>query len=364
MAGTSLAIISIKINTLETVKNLKQVLGIKYPIMQGAMLGVSTPQLAAAVSNQGGLGSLAAGGLSAEETRQLIRETQKLTDRSFAVNVFATIPAMSDDTVVLLKMQAFLKKFCRRNRIPYFKSPPPATFHSYREQTAVIISEDVDIVSFTFGVLDDNSITSLKDHGIRLIGTATCVEEAKLLEQKGVDVVVAQGIEAGWHRGSFLGQDVPLIGGMSLIPLVTDAVKIPVLAAGGISDRRSYKAALILGASGVVAGSLFIPANESAVSELYKNSLQAIPETAPVLTKAFSGKWGRAIKNDFIVEIEKSGLTIPTFCEQLGLTYPIRSFGATHQRADLLPMWAGQSAAKAQRGDAAAIMMALLQDPA
>jgi len=329
--------------------------------MQAAMLGVSTPGMAAAISNQGGLGSIAAGNMSDENTLKLIKETKKLTNRPFAVNLFVNEITPAAHTEEFYSMQSFLKKYCEENKIPYEPDDVPTAGNNfYKDQIAVLVEENIEIVSFTFGVLDDQSISALKSNGTKLIGTATSVNEARLLQDKGIDVVIAQSMEAGGHSGSFLNDNKPHTDAISLIPMVTAAISIPVLAAGGITDQRSLKAAIALGASGIVAGSIFIPSHESMASELYKSSIQTLPEHHTVLSKAFTGKWSRAIKNDFISAIENSELSIPSFQEQLQLTEQIRTFAINNQRADLMPIWVGQSSSTYPEGAAADIMMFLL----
>lgn len=331
--------------------------------MQAAMLGISTPQLAAAIANKGGLGSVAAGNMSPENTLELIRETKKLTSRPFAVNLFVNEVLPTEHTAEFHHMQSFLLKYCKKHNIPYdINDTPTARNNSYKEQIEVLIKENIKIVSFTFGVLDDQSLSALKNSGTKLIGTATSATEAKLLEDKGIDLVIAQGMEAGGHSGSFLNSDKPRTDLHTLISAVTHAVSIPVLAAGGITDAKTFNAAIVLGASGVAAGSIFISSHESMANELYKRNIQSPPLQRTVLSKAFTGKWSRVTKNDFITAIEDSGLVIPGFMEQLQLTEQVRTFANKNQRADLMPIWVGQSSSKYPKGAAANIMMDLLAD--
>jgi nitronate monooxygenase len=345
---------------LTRAKRLQQLLGINYPLVQAAMLGVSTPEMAASISARGGLGSVAAGGLSAGQTHELLVNTRRLTGKPFAVNLFADQGPAAVSGPAFLAMQQFLKKFCQHRCIPYPDCITAAVPVSYHEQLETVIRQKIAVLSFTFGLLDQQSISGLKSHGIRLIGTASCLKEAQLLAQSGVDVVIAQGIEAGGHRASFLKGELPLIATHSLVTQIVDSLSTPVLAAGGIADHCSFKAAMSLSASGVVAGSAFLTAHESAASSLYKNKVQAMSRHDTVLTKAFSGKWARAIKNEFITELEKSGLATAGFAGQLALTCPIRQFAAEHQMAHLLPLWAGQSAYLAKTAGAAEIMMSIL----
>lgn len=340
-----------------------KLLNITYPIVQGAMLGVSTPAMTAAVSNSGGLGSLAAGGLSAEKTAELIRETKQLTSRPFAVNLFANPIPENIDAQRFNQMQSFLKDLLEKNNIP-FEQKEAASLkpNSYLDQIDVLIRGKVGIVSFTFGLLNEESISKLKQEGIILIGTATCVQEAMLLRENGIDAVTAQGIEAGGHRGSFLDQDVPQIGSMSLIPLIADAVDIPVLAAGGIADGRAFRAAMALGASGVQAGSIFIPSSESIASDVYKQAVMQAADVDTKLTKAFTGRWARGIKNKFMAEFEGSGLQTPDYTTQASLTASMRAYATKHDQKDFISMWAGQSSSKAVRGTTAEIFMKLVND--
>jgi nitronate monooxygenase len=342
---------------------LSKLLNIKYPVVQGAMLGVSTPAMAAAVSNSGGLGSLAVGGLSPEKTAELIRETKQLTNRPFAVNLFANPIPENIDAARFNQMQNFLKDLLEKNNIPFERKEAISLRpNSYIDQIDVLIREKVNIVSFTFGLLNEESISKLKHAGILLIGTATCVQEAVLLYKNGIDIITAQGIEAGGHRGSFLDQDVPQIGSMSLIPLIADAVDIPILAAGGIADGRAFRAAMALGASGVQIGSIFIPSTESIASNVYKQAVMQAADVDTTLTKAFTGRWARGIKNKFMAEFEKSGLETPDYTAQVSLTGSMRSYATQHDQKDFISMWAGQSSSKAVRGTTTEIFMKLVND--
>lgn len=342
---------------------LLKLLKIKYPIIQGPMLGVSTPAMAAAVSDHGGLGSLAVGGLSPEKTLELIKETKQLTDKPFAVNLFAHDVPDQPDLTHFSAMQNFLKEFSLRNNIPYQQiQPADLKFYSYSDQIEILIKEKIQVVSFTFGVLNTESIHALKNAGITLIGTATCIAEAVLISKLGIDAVTAQGIEAGGHRGSFLTRDLPQIGSISLILSIVNAVAIPVLAAGGIADGKAFRAALELGAAGVQAGSIFIPAAESIACEAYKEAVLSAADTDTELTKAFSGRWARGIKNKFMEETKKAGLETPHYTVQNLLASQMRAYGVKHNQKDYISMWAGQSSSKAVRGTTAEILKRLIDD--
>lgn len=348
---------------------LTQLLGIQYPIIQAPMLGVTSPEMVAAIANLGGLGSLPVGGLSPEKTLELIKKTKSLTDRPFAVNLFAhDIPVI--DISAAEKMAAYLQRLSAEQHFDcVIPSVESLKFFSYTEQIQILLDEQIPIVSFTFGVLADEIIAQFKARGVVLIGTATCVKEAVFLEQKGIDAITAQGIEAGGHRGTFLtsaNQLIPQVGSMSLIPQIVDHVAVPVLASGGIGDGRTIKAAFMLGAEAVQIGSAFIASMESLAISSYKDSLQNAQDTDSVLTRTFSGRWARGLSNPFIenmdAEIVRTGLSIPQYPIQNSLTTTLRSAAQKQNNAQMTNLWAGQSAAShAQMRSSAEIFNHLIQ---
>lgn len=336
---------------------------INYPVIQAPMLGITTPEMVAAVSNAGGLGSLPVGGLSADQTRTLIRAVKEQTNKPFAVNLFAHSNPVYIDPLAFSAMQQFLTIFAAANDIAYVPPvPEQLSFHTYHEQVEVLLSEKIQVVSFTFGIPEDEHIATLKNRGARLIGTATCVEEALLLDNKYVDVITAQGAEAGGHRGTFITDGPPpMIGTMSLVPQIVDAIRRPVLAAGGISDGSTMMAALMLGAQGVQIGSAFLVCNESTAANAHKHRIQNASASEAILTRNMSGRWARGIENKLIHAISESGLTPLPYPIQQSLTASIRSFAQQNDLADFTTMWAGQSASKAVRKSAAAIFQTLLE---
>ncbi|MGH7884670.1 MAG: NAD(P)H-dependent flavin oxidoreductase, partial [Thermodesulfobacteriota bacterium] len=275
---------------------------ISYPIIQAPMAGgPTTPELIAAVSNNGGLGSLGAGYLTPQKLREEIKKTKELTDKPISVNIF--VPEFpSDDTDQKEKIIELLKPY--REELGLSEVPEiSALQQSFDEQLNVIIEEGINILSFTFGIPLDDWIKRLKDENMILIGTATTVDEAIELENKGVDVVVAQGSESGGHRGTFKGKfENSLVGTIALVPQVVDNVSIPVIAAGGIMDARGIVASLVLGASGVQMGSAFLTCNESGAHDLHKKAILESKESDTVITKVFSGKMARGIRNKFVDE--------------------------------------------------------------
>jgi len=344
-------------------RSIAKMLNLKYPIIQAAMLGVTTPEMVAAVSNSSCLGSLPLGGLSMKKATELVRAVKSLTKKPLAVNLFVTDKASHFENDVYKQMQELVRKVHYANNIPFeFNSPSNLKFNHYSELIPLLISEHVPVVSFTFGILDNYAINNLKSHGIKIIGTATSLQEAKLLEEAGVDAITAQGVEAGGHRGSFLEPDEPpQIGLFSLIPQVCAAVKVPVIAAGGICDRNTVEAAFILGAEAVQIGTLFIPADESAANDAYKIAVLSSKDSDTKLTRAFTGRWARGIKNGFMDIVDRSGLRIPCYNYQNYLTSSMRNFAKQNNNQELMSLWAGQSAGKSRRASTKDIIYQLIQ---
>ncbi|MGB8956287.1 MAG: nitronate monooxygenase, partial [Tumebacillaceae bacterium] len=268
-------------------------LGLRYPIIQAGMAGGSTtPQLVAAVSNAGGLGQLGAGYMTPQAIREAIQEIRRLTDRPFAVNLFVNeIPEANAAEVE--KVQGLMRKYREELNLP---EPAPLTKYGerYQEQLQVILEERVALFSFTFGMPTAAEMEELRSAGILTCGTATTVAEAVALEAHGVDLICGQGHEAGGHRGTFrLEAERSLVGTMALIPQIVDAVKVPVIAAGGIMDGRGVAAALMLGAGAAQLGTAFLTVEESGAHAVYKKAILESTDDSTSLTQAFSGRHAR-----------------------------------------------------------------------
>ncbi len=337
-----------------------ELLHIQYPLIQAPMAGgVTTPKLVAAVSNSGGLGSLGAGYMSKEQMKEAVREIRSLTDKPFAVNLF--IPEPESAPEIKDEMMAVLDGYRRELGLPpgidasKFAEP-------FAEQLEAVLEEKVPVFSFTFGIPARETIRALKQQGITVIGTATTVREAVKLEESGVDLIVGQGSEAGGHRGTFLGpyQDA-LVGTMALIPQMVDHVQVPVIAAGGIMDGRGIAAARILGAEGVQMGSAFLACEESGAHEAYKNAILTSTDDSTVITKAFSGKAARGIKNRFIQEMAEKESILSPYPLQNALTKEIRQAAAKANRAEFMSLWAGQASAMAARKTAGQLVSDLVE---
>ena len=310
--------------------------------------GATTPRLVAAVSNAGALGSYAAAYAQPEEIVTAVAAIRALTDRPFAVNVFAPLPVgdAPDDGAMLKVMTPLYAELGLAP--PSLPERPPLVL---ADQIYTLLDERVPIVSFTFGLIADAAIDKFKERGTYLIGTATTVEEAGILERAHVDAVVAQGSEAGGHRGGD-----GLVGTMALVPQIVDAVRIPVLAAGGIMDGRGIAAARILGASAAQLGAAFLCCEESGLPRSVKDALLRANENDTVVTDAMTGRHGRAVRNRLIETLEDAGVPPLPFAWQSALLGALRRAAVEQGRADLQPLFAGQGLRMLRGGPAAQLV--------
>ncbi|WP_462413327.1 NAD(P)H-dependent flavin oxidoreductase [Neobacillus sp. Marseille-QA0830] len=335
-----------KLNT-----ELCTILGISYPIIQAGMAGgPTTPELVANVSNAGGLGTLGAAYMKPEDMRSAIRKIKEKTNHPFAVNLFCTnwtdqYDGMEDSQKIL---NAIREKLQIEN-----SSEPVKTANFFEEQFSIILEEDVPVLSTAFGVLPSNKVLELKKKNILITSMVTTVQEALIAEENGADIIVAQGSDAGGHRGTFeieTKTNGALIGTFSLVPQVVDAAKVPVVAAGGIMDSRGLVAALALGAQGVQMGTAFLTAMESGAHPAYKQALINSNEESTVVTKVFSGRPARGIKNEFINAYEAAGISPADFPTQNTLTGDIRREAAKQNNPGYMSLWAGQGTRLLQQG--------------
>lgn len=324
---------------------------IQYPIVQAGMAGSTTPELVAAVSNNGGLGTIGAGYMSATQLENEIIKVQQLTNQPFAVNLFVPEP-IHYDMVHVQQMKHTLEPLRQSFGVSELKIKAHDDAE-FEEKIALLLKYHVPICSFTFGIPSEHIIDKLKQASITTIGSATTVEEAQAVEQAGCDMVVAQGSEAGGHRGSFTSQaHTHLIGTMALVPQIVDHVSIPVIASGGIMDGRGVLASLALGASGVQMGTAFLTTTESKAADVHKTAIVNAKETDAVLTNVFSGKMARGLYNRFIEMMESTSVTPLPYPIQNDLTNDIRS--AAKQKGDIewTHLWSGQGVRLAQEMNA------------
>src|SRR3990167_856273 len=292
---------------------ISNILKTKYPIIQAPMALSDSPSLAATVSNHGGLGSLGAGAFSQEQIREKIKDIRKLTKKPFAINLFAQTHPKTYSLDEIKEAMSALNYFREKLGLKNIEEIEIKSPHSFEEKLAVILEEKVPIFSFTFFVLPIETIQRIKSHDMIVIGTATTVREAQLLEKNGADMVVVQGYEAGGHRGTDLKMTAlpdALIGTMALLPQIVDAVKIPVIASGGIMDGRGIVAALALGAKGVQMGTAFLGCPESGIHPAHRERLLSSTDESTRLTTVFTGRMARSLKNTFFLEMEKNHFPI------------------------------------------------------
>jgi nitronate monooxygenase len=323
---------------------LTKALNIKIPIIQAPMAGgATTPELIAAVSNAGGLGSLAAGYLSASEIKKAIFQIRQLTDKPFAVNVF--IPERyTVDLEKIQRMREIIERCCFELDLKIGNVALPY-LPSFEEQMNIILEENISILSFTFGIPEQAWLTKFKTKGIITMGTATSRAEALQLEKNDIDIIVAQGSEAGGHRGTFIGTAEDALCEIShLILDLVAHVKTPIVAAGGIMDAKKIVDSLKLGAVGVQMGTAFLSCPESGIHQKYKKLLLSIPQDNTVLTRVFSGKLARGIKNVFITRMNDQEENIPDYPIQNSLTRVMRNEAAKQNNLEFMSLWAGQTA--------------------
>jgi nitronate monooxygenase len=340
-------------------------LGLQHPIIQAPMAGGGdTPRLVAAVSEAGALGSIGAAYLTPEQIAEAGRAVRLLTSRPFGVNLFAPQrpSAPPRDTASVLQRVAPL--FAEVGlQAPAAPTAPPDPFAAFADQLAACLEMGASVFSFTFGMLPESAMAAVKQRGLFVAGTATTVEEAILLEKAGVDAVVAQGSEAGGHRGTFAsGFETSMVGTIALVPQIRDAVRVPVIASGGIMDGRGIAAALALGAAAVQIGTAFLVTEEAGVAECYKQAVLGAREDATRLTRAFSGRFARGIVNRFMEEVDRDPDAILPFPLQNALTRPLRTAAAKAGRAGYLSLWAGQGTRMARRLPAAELVARLVSE--
>lgn len=328
--------------SLET--RICKLFGVDYPIIQAGMAGgATTVELVTEVSNAGGLGTLGAAYMAPDALRQAIKEIQSKTRKPFGVNIFAA--PVEDDFGCLAEVQKALSPFRSELDINEIQS----SYHSpdwSEEQFTICIEESVPIISTAFGCLSAGQMKIAKERQIKVVVMVTTVEEAKQAEASGADAVVAQGSEAGGHRSTFVLDNHPegaQVGTLALVPQVVDAIGIPVIAAGGITDGRGLVASLALGAQGVQIGTRFVSATESGAHAAYKQALFESDEESTVITKSFSGRPARGIKNRFITEFEDTGTEPLPFPSQNTITKDIRAAAAKAGNPEFMSLWAGQS---------------------
>ena len=344
---------------------VSELLGIRYPIIQGPFGGgLSTIQLTAVVSNAGGMGSFGAHHLSPAQIKETVAAIKALTVRPFAMNLW--IP-LAGEAELRLDPSEFAANVSRLKH--YYDGlglPEPEfreTFNQrFEDQIEAVLDAQPPVLSFVFGIPSRDILRALRQRAIKTIGAATTVDEARALEEAGVDLIVASGSDAGGHRPSFLeSAEKSLTGTLALIPQVVDAVDTPIVAAGGIGDGRGIVAVLVLGAEGAQLGTVFLATHESGASEAHKAALVSESARSTALTRVFSGRLARGIRNRFIEEMSPHEGELPPYPIQNWFTQSIRGAAAEAGRAEYLSLWAGQSALFGHRRPAVITFAALVK---
>ena len=340
-------------------------LGVKRPIIQAPMAGVSTPEMAGAVSNAGGLGSIGVGNVDAEAARRLIRQVRTLTDRPFNVNVFCHQPAVADPEKEAAWLRFLSPHFSR------FGTKPPGRLHEIYKSfvtdeamQTMLREERPPIVSFHFGLPSAQTIAALKSVGMILLATATNLSEARRIHAAGVDAIVAQGYEAGGHRGVFdVNVSDECLGTMALTRLLVKALPIPIVAAGGIMDGAGIAASLSLGASAAQLGTAFILCPESTADAGYREALQSDSGEHTAMTTAISGRPARSLPNRFTAlgQAVVAG-AVPAYPIAYGAAKSLHAAAKAAGEYGYGAQWAGQGAPLARKLPAAELVQVLWQE--
>ena len=319
-----------KINTM----TLQHRLQLPTPIIQAPMAGASDATFVVAACQAGALGSLGAGMMSPDEIATQIDAIRSMTTRPFNINLM--ILSHDESEVFSEPTPEWLSELYASLGVDMALPPRPA--HDFSEQLAVLLAKPVSVASFTFGILDKSQVDALHKVGSVVIGTANQRAEVECWAQVGADAVVVQGVGAGGHQGGWMSQDGKGVSTYELLATCRD-IGVPLIAAGGITTQAQVRQALDAGASLVAVGTAFLTTHESPVSMLWKDKLLAARADDTILTRAFSGKWARGLKNAFIAQYED--MPIPSYPTQNAYTKALRAYAAKMQEANLLSLWSG-----------------------
>lgn len=331
-------------------------LGLRAPILQAPMAGAQNHRLAAAVCNAGGLGALPAAMLSASDLQAQLQALRQATDRPFNVNFFCHAVPPSD---------AAMEAAWRAQLLPHYQElgvdaadiPGGAGRVPFNHDSAdVLASFRPAVVSFHFGLPSADLVDRVKSWGSLIFSSATTVEEALWLQDQGADAVIAQGLEAGGHRGMFLTRDVSTqMGTLALLPQIVQTVRVPVIAAGGIASAAGVQAAQALGAAAVQIGTAYLCSDEASTSALHRAALQSPAARHTALTNVFTGRPARGIVNRAMQMLGPISPLAPAFPLATAAMAPLRAAAEARGSSDFTPLWAGQNTAHMQTGPAADI---------
>jgi nitronate monooxygenase len=323
---------------------LQNLLGIELPIIQAPMAGVQGSALAVAVCNAGGLGSLPCALLELDAMRRELSAIRAQTTKPFNVNFFCHVPPEPNAEREASWRQALSRYYGEYGIDPSLIAAGPGRW-PFREEAAEVLEEfQPRVVSFHFGLPSEALLARVRRWGAKVLSSATTVREALWLEARGVDAIIAQGLEAGGHRGHFLSDDLSTqLGTFALLPQIVDAVKVPVIAAGGIADVRGVRAAQALGASGVQVGTSYLLCPEATTSEVHRAALASEGVRNTALTNLFTGRPARGIVNRVIRELGPISPAAPAFPLATSAIAPLRVAAEQRSSGDFSPLWAGQN---------------------
>lgn len=341
--------------------SVQDLLGTELPIIQAPMAGVQGSALALAVSKAGGLGSLPCAMLGPEALRSELEALRAGTDRPVNVNFFCHTPPQPDparEREWRVRLAPYYAEFgIDPDAIP--AGPVRAPFS--HEIADVVEPFRPAVVSFHFGLPSADLLARVKSWGSKVLSSATTVDEARWLEARGVDAIIAQGLEAGGHRGMFLSNDVTTqVGTFALLPQVAAAVKVPVIAAGGIADARGVRAALELGAAAAQAGTAYLLCPETTTTAVHRAALKSDAARHTGLTNLFSGRPARSIVNRIIQELGPLSSAAPEFPLASAALAPLRAAAEREGRGDFSPLWSGQNASGCREVPAGELTQALV----
>jgi nitronate monooxygenase len=338
-------------------------LGVEHPLIQAPMSGSNTPALVAAVSGAGGLGSLGAGYLEPQALLDQAAQIRAATDRPFAINLFVLPDAFEVDEAQVEAIRTRLDALMEREGLAVRTQRPARWAPVFSDQLAALREARPAVASFAFDLLEEAQVRQLQALGIRVVGTATSVAEARAWAARGADAVCVQGAEAGGHRGTFLhAPEEALIGLFALLPSAVAAVDIPVVAAGGIMDGRGMLAAQVLGADASQLGTAFLACPESAAAEAWKQDLPQAEDHRIGTIYSFSGRAARGLRNRFVEAMAPFAGQLPPYPVLNALTAPLRRAAAAAGRGDLLSEWCGQAAARVRPMPAAELVRVLMAE--
>jgi len=340
-----------------------QALDVPHPLIQAPMSGSNTPALVAAVSGAGALGSLGAGYLEPQAVLDQAAQIRAATDRPFAINLFVLPDEFVVDEAQVEVTRRRLDALMACEGLDVRTERPARWAPRFSHQLAALREARPAVASFAFDVLDPAQVRELQALGIRVVGTATSVAEARAWAERGADAVCVQGAEAGGHRGTFLhAAEEAMTGLFALVPLTVAAVDVPVIAAGGIMDGRGMRAAEILGADASQLGTAFLACPESAAAEAWKHDLPQAQDHRIGTICSFSGRAARGLRNRFVEAMQPFEGELPPYPVLNALTAPLRRAAAAAGRGDLLSEWCGQGAALVRPMPAAELVRVLMDE--